>query len=108
MIEDAAGNVTEAVHWYKVTPTLETLLSVVESYIASGEVSGPLVMQTLNPLKQASHHLDKDAEAKQQAVHFLGKLIQAVQEPPQEAMISSPARESITAYSRALIEQITS
>ncbi|MDQ1912595.1 polysaccharide lyase 6 family protein [Paenibacillus sp. GD4] len=108
LIEDAAGNVTEAVHWYKVIPTLETLLSVADSYIASGEVSGPLVMQTLNRLKQASHHLDKDAEAKQQAIHFLGKLIQAAQQPPQEAMISSPARQYITAYSRALIEQLTS
>jgi hypothetical protein len=102
-VEDVAGNIKEAVHRYKVTPTLDTLLSMLEQYISSGDISGPMDPQLINSLRQAAHHNSKDKALVQQTVKFLEKFVLLMQTPPKESFISPSAKQALTTYTEALI-----
>jgi hypothetical protein len=103
-VEDVAGNTKEAVHRYQVIPTLETLLSMIEQYVASGDIRGPFDPQLINSLRQAQHHYDKDKGSWNQTVKFLEKVVQIVQKPMQGLYISPSAKQALITYTQALID----
>lgn len=100
---DNAGNTRESIHRVLVTPTLETLLSMLQPYIVSGDIRGPLEAQLTNSIKQALHHYHKDKSSIEQNVKFLVKFVEVLQDPSKESYISSAAKNSLTAYTEALI-----
>lgn len=102
-VVDNAGNTRESIHRVLVTPTLETLLSMLQPYIVSGDIRGPLEAQLTNSIKQALHHYHKDKSSIEQSVKFLVKFVEVLQDPSKESYISSAAKNSLTAYTEALI-----
>jgi hypothetical protein len=105
-VEDIAGNTKEAIHSFQVTPTLDTLLNMIEQFIASGEISGRFDPQIINSLRQAMHHDQKDKDTNKQTVKFLEQFVLALQKSPKEIHISSSAQQALIHYTNALIDYL--
>lgn len=57
-LEDAAGNKLETSISFNVTTSINSMIQLVNRYIDSGELTGPIIPQLTNDLKQAQHQLD--------------------------------------------------
>ena len=87
----------------KVVTSAESMIRLLDRYIASGAIQGPLVPQLSNSLRQAKHHLDKGS-ADQAAAHmevFLGHL----HNEPMQPHATAEANAALTADAQAMLAQ---
>ncbi|ARK30021.1 glycoside hydrolase family 3 protein [Halalkalibacter krulwichiae] len=82
---------------------LTELQEQTEDYIASGDISGPVVNQLTNQLKQSQHHLDKGS--KEQATHFVNNYLSHLQRDANSRHITTEAKESLTKVASGIIEK---
>lgn len=86
------------------TPGMLTALEkLMEDYIASGELKGPLVPQLSNTLKQAKHHLEKGSM--DNAIQFMEKFISQLDNKSKPDEISTQALKNLSHHAQLLIEQ---
>lgn len=83
---------------------LERLSEMLEDYIASGDIEGPLVPQLRNSLRQASHHLN--AGRTKQYEHFLNKFLERLDHPSLNKHISTEAKENLEMKTKSMLEQL--
>jgi N-acetyl-beta-hexosaminidase len=57
-LEDVAGNQLETSLNFNVTTSINSMMQLVSNFIHSGELTGPIIPQLTNHLKQAQHQLD--------------------------------------------------
>ena len=76
---------------------------LMNGYFESGELSGPLVPQLENTLKQANHHMEKGST--KQAMKFMEKYLSILERKGNERYISSNAKENLL-YHAALLKEI--
>lgn len=57
-IVDKAGNIVETPLRFNVTTSIDSMKQLINSFIKTGELSGPIVQQLTNDLEQAQHQLD--------------------------------------------------
>ncbi|PAE38039.1 family 20 glycosylhydrolase [Bacillus sp. 7884-1] len=57
-LEDVAGNQLETSLSFNVTTSINSMMQLVSRFINSGELTGPIIPQLTNYLKQAQHQLD--------------------------------------------------
>ncbi|GKU30564.1 TIM-barrel domain-containing protein [Clostridium folliculivorans] len=57
--KDNAGNVLKDNFSFTVTTSIASMRSLIDGYIKTGELSGPIIPQLTNSLDQAQHQLDK-------------------------------------------------
>jgi hypothetical protein len=57
-LEDVAGNKLETSLNFNVTTSINSMMKLINRFIDSGELSGPIVPQLSNALNQAQHQLD--------------------------------------------------
>ncbi|MCM2676410.1 Ig-like domain-containing protein [Alkalicoccobacillus plakortidis] len=79
----------------------EQLSETLEGYIASGDITGPLVSQLQNSLKQARHHYDAGRTG--QYEHFLNKFL--TQMNNHNKHITAHAKEELEKKTRLMLEQ---
>ncbi len=100
---DHAGNLIEAEITIQVTTSLPSLEELLTQYIASGDVSGPLVPQLSNILAQVKHQIDKGDQAK--AAKHMEKLLKHLNNPAMSGNVSEAAKAVLTADANALIDE---
>ncbi|WP_239632408.1 polysaccharide lyase 6 family protein [Paenibacillus sp. H1-7] len=99
-IADKAGNVTAQTLSFRVTPTLASLSGLVEGYAASGELTGSLVPQLTNSLKQAQHHYEKGSI--EQAIQFVDdNFLKHLNN--KDDQITAAAKQVLQNYAQALV-----
>ncbi|MBS4178749.1 WD40/YVTN/BNR-like repeat-containing protein [Lederbergia citrea] len=81
---------------------LEALQNLLDQYIASGKVNGPLVNQLSNSLDQAVHQFNKGSN--KQAVKKVEDFQKHLNNAPKQKNISSDAKESLNKAAQALIK----
>ncbi|MEY8752892.1 glycosyl hydrolase 53 family protein [Alkalicoccobacillus gibsonii] len=79
----------------------EQLSETLEGYISSGDITGPLVSQLQNSLKQARHHYEAGRTG--QYEHFLNKLLSQMDK--QSKHITAHAKEELEKKTRFMLEQ---
>jgi hypothetical protein len=75
-VRDQAGNRSEATYTIKVKTSPSSVLSLIASYVQSGELQHSLEVKLTNSMRQAEHHWSSGR--KDQALHFLDKFLQDV------------------------------
>jgi arabinogalactan endo-1,4-beta-galactosidase len=92
---DVSANVT-------VIMDVSVLEKLMNSYIESQELSGPLVAQLMNTLKQADHHMEKGST--KDAMKFIEKYISILDRNTNDKHISSNAKNNLKDHAQLLIE----
>ncbi|MGM0920357.1 MAG: glycosyl hydrolase 53 family protein [Bacillota bacterium] len=82
---------------------LERLSDMLEDYIASGDIMGPLVPQLRNSLEQARHHLDAGRIG--QYEHFLNRFLKRLDHPSLNENVSADAMEDLEKKTKSMLEQ---
>ncbi|MBD0384422.1 rhamnogalacturonan lyase [Paenibacillus sedimenti] len=94
------ANVPTPAYW---TPGVMTVLeNLIETYAASGELSGSLVPQLTNTYKQAEHHLGQGSV--KEAMKFMEKFVSQINKRTKEASISVAAEKNLTYHANLLIQ----
>ncbi|WP_158299506.1 FIMAH domain-containing protein [Paenibacillus antri] len=91
---DSAGNAAEAEVTLRISTSVSSMQALLASYIASGEVSGPLAAQLTNLLRQARHHEEKGEE--EQSAKHLGDFAAALAREPLREYISERALAALS------------
>ncbi|MDQ0113985.1 rhamnogalacturonan lyase [Paenibacillus harenae] len=81
---------------------LASIEKLMEAYKASGELTGPLVPQLNNTLKQAKHHLDKGSV--KDAVKFMEKFISQLDNKSKQDDISPRAEKNLSYHANLFIK----
>ncbi len=84
---------------------LSSLQDLMDGYIESGDLRGPLAKQLTNTYRQMIHHYEKDSI--KQARKFLAKFERQVEKRSMERFISASAKEQLTKRVKQLIEQLS-
>lgn len=82
-------------------PSLDVFIDQLEAYIDSNEISGPLVNQLRNSLRQAEHHFNKGSEKK--AIDFLEKFLKHLNNKSMQKHISKEVKLNLTKQAEELI-----
>lgn len=90
VITDQAGNVTDETMTFNIKTSLSSIESLMERYIATGELKTPLAQQLKNAMKQAEHHLDKGSQ--QQAIKHLENFLKHLDNKAMEESVSAEAK----------------
>ncbi|WP_248926157.1 polysaccharide lyase 6 family protein [Paenibacillus hamazuiensis] len=98
--EDTAGNVKTGAITFKVTPTWDTLSALLDGYVTTGAVRGPLVPQLMGSLDQARHQNDKGSV--KQAAKFLDNFVKHLTRDEMADSITPAARQALQNYAEAL------
>ncbi|TCN25157.1 arabinogalactan endo-1,4-beta-galactosidase [Mesobacillus foraminis] len=85
-----------------VTIDVSVLEDLTKGFIETKDLSGPLVPQLTNALKQANHH-DEKGSAKV-ASHFIKKYIASLQKNANEKHLSSEAQNTLIEHAELLLE----
>jgi 3',5'-cyclic AMP phosphodiesterase CpdA len=93
VISDKAGNVTDETTIFNIKTSLSSLQSLIERYIATGELKAPLAQQLKNDKNQAEHHWDNGT--KQQAIKHLEKILKYLDKNTNKELISTKAKSTI-------------
>lgn len=101
-VEDAAGNTATAQLTIQVTTSLESMMALLDRYIAAGDVRGPLVPQLQNTLDQAAHHWGKGST--KQAAHHLEHFLGHLNNGPMQQHVSAAAKAALDADARYLLQ----
>ncbi|PZE21620.1 FIMAH domain-containing protein [Paenibacillus xerothermodurans] len=83
--------------------TVLKLLALLEQYLRSQDVKGPVANQLSNALQQAEHHLSKGAV--DQAIHELEKMVRDLQDAKMAPHVSHQAKEGLMAGIAELLKQ---
>ncbi|MBS4224225.1 sialidase family protein [Lederbergia citrea] len=86
----------------KYKDELKSLQSLLDQYVASGEVNGPLVNQLSNSLDQAIHQFNKGSN--KQAVKKIEDFLKHLNNPPKQKNVTSDAKEKLNKAAEALIQ----
>ncbi|MDQ0062750.1 rhamnogalacturonan lyase [Paenibacillus harenae] len=81
---------------------LASIEKLMDAYKASGELTGPLVPQLNNTLKQAKHHLDKGSV--KDAVKFMEKFISQLDNKSKQDDISPRAEKNLSYHANLFIK----
>ncbi|MGN8644751.1 glycosyl hydrolase 53 family protein [Gracilibacillus sp. HCP3S3_G5_1] len=95
------GNVTAHV---AVVMTVDVLKRLTDEKVESGDLSGPVVPQLVNALKQVTHHLEKGS--KEAASKFLEKYIDHMNRKANKRNVSHEAKIVLTEHAELLIESL--
>jgi hypothetical protein len=102
-VADTAGNSTDATIRFTVNTSVTSVLSLFDRYIASGDISGPMVNALHNSLDQVEHDISKGL-FKQAEIHMKDFLkLQAA--GPDRLHVSAKARAALTTDVMALLAQ---
>ncbi|QGH36005.1 DUF1349 domain-containing protein [Gracilibacillus salitolerans] len=102
-----AGDINADFDYFTLQNLLESptdLQELMDSYIESGDLSGPLADQLTNTYKQAVHHYEKNSEA--QALKFIEKYLTQIEKPSMQKHISEDAKEALVERAEAFAEQL--
>ncbi len=100
---DAAGNRAEAEMMLRIETSIPSMQALLASYIASGDVSGPLAAQLTNRLRQARHQEEKGAE--QQAAKHLEDFASSLASEPLQEHTSERALDTLRADAAWLLNR---
>ena len=101
---DKAGNSTNVRYTFKVITSIPSMEKLVERYVTTGNIKGPLVPQLLNSLKQAEHHLNKGS--KKQAAKHLQNFIKHLNNEAMKDKITEKARDVLYGDALTIINQL--
>ncbi len=102
IVKDQAGNTSQSVINVNVKTSYASIEQLLESYIASGDISGPLQNQLTNKFEQAMDQLSKGHH--DQAIKHLEDFLKLIGNPPQQDNISAEAKAVLVADVNALIQ----
>lgn len=105
IVVDHAGHRVEAEVSFQVETSLEALDQLLQSYIQNGDVTGPLVPQLSNSLKQAERFIDKGNPDR--TVKFMEKFIKYLTSPARSDNVTSEAQAVLMTDANALIQEWT-
>ncbi|SFL45831.1 Glycosyl hydrolases family 2, TIM barrel domain [Gracilibacillus orientalis] len=77
---------------------------LMDSYIESEDLNGPLAAQLSNTYKQVVHHYEKKSEAK--ALKFIQKYLTQIEKSSMQKHISEDAKETLVEEAEAIAEQL--
>ena len=101
IIEDYAGNTIEEDFPFTVTTSIQSIIQIIEDYIETGDLKGPLVKQLTNNLKVAQHKLDMGRL--HQAAKHIQDFIKHLNNEALAEHVSDAAKEVLNADAEALI-----
>jgi hypothetical protein len=101
-VEDIAGNKLTENFMFEVRTSINSMQKVMESCIASGKLSGDLVNQLTNNLKQAQHQIDKGRM--NQAAKHMENFIKHLNNKALSKYVSEDARVVLNSDAEALVE----
>ena len=87
---------------FTIQPTIAHTIHLLEDYVDSGDVNGPLVSQLTNSLKQVEHHEEK--EHKEQTIHHLNNFLKHINNKEMENHINKDSSSVLVADVERLIE----
>ncbi|WP_062107990.1 FIMAH domain-containing protein [Bacillus niameyensis] len=109
-VQNEAGEVAVSDMWHFTTAKAEDeiveislIRSLVDEYIQSGEIEGPLTNQLANTARQAEHHYQKGN--KKQANKFLDKFIETLNKKQMQKHISPEAKATLVQKTNQLLEK---
>lgn len=82
--------------------TIETMQDLLQSYIESGDLKGPLVNQLYNRVDQASHQLDKGQM--NQSIKKMHDFIKHINNESMQEHFSKEAKENLVSHAEELIK----
>lgn len=85
-----------------VQGSIDILQKLMNEYRETGEFTGPLESQLTNTLKQAIHHSEK--ESKKNAIKFLKKYLDQLDQKKNSAYISSCAKRNLSHHAHLLLK----
>ncbi|MEC1262978.1 rhamnogalacturonan lyase [Bacillus swezeyi] len=88
---------------FSTSGVLSVLQNRMNEYEESGELTGPLLHQLTNTLKQVRHHFEKGSE--KQALKFLNKYEERLKDETKQKHISLQAKRNLTYYVHLLTDQ---
>ncbi|WP_036717936.1 carbohydrate-binding protein [Paenibacillus harenae] len=100
-IEDQSGNKLTKTIGFQVVTSVNSIQQLMKRYEASGDVSGPLVNQLANSLKQVQHHLDK--ESPEEAVKHMGDFVKHLNNAAMSPNVTEGAKSVLNTDAEALI-----
>ncbi|SES31090.1 glycoside hydrolase family 16 protein [Salisediminibacterium halotolerans] len=83
---------------------LETLENLTAEYKDSGDISGPLVNQLGNSLRQADHHYSSERE--EQAAKFIDNYLKHLNRGPNNRHIDADVKSELNSYAEELAGQL--
>ncbi len=83
-------------------PSVNSLRTLVDGYIESGDIKHPLAVQLTNKLRQAEHQLEKGHT--KQATKKMQDFLKHLNKPSMEKFISNNAKKDLNKQANALIE----
>jgi len=82
--------------------TLESLQVMLDAYVSSGDVKGPLIPQLSNSAKQAGHHLSQGRT--EQAIKHLEDFLKHLHNQAMNNHVTDEAKAALTALTEQLID----
>ncbi|MGP4042185.1 fibronectin type III domain-containing protein [Gracilibacillus sp. D59] len=102
--ENASGE-SDKSNVVQVTPGQMTVLTnYMQQYEQTGDLTGAVLSQLTNTLKQVDHHLDKGST--QEAIKFLSKYIEQLNKETNEENITPLASAYLNHYAESFIEEL--
>lgn len=99
--EDYAGNRLTSNFEFEVTTSIESINTIMDNFIANGQLKGALVSQLRNSLSQAQHQLDKGR--KDHAAKHMNDFRKHLNNPALAKNISEAAKTILNSDAEALI-----
>lgn len=90
-IDTALANLKAAIN--DLVPVIQWIRSLIDDYIASDDLNGPLVNQLRNRLNQAEHQLNKGS--KEQAEKKMADFLKHLNNPAKEKNVTEKAKEDL-------------
>ncbi|MEW9669365.1 rhamnogalacturonan lyase [Ammoniphilus sp. 3BR4] len=87
---------------YSISGVLSVMEKQMEEYEANGELTGPIVAQLTNTLKQAEHHFEQ--ESTKDAIRFMEKYVSQLNQKTKEDNLSDRAEKNLSYHANLLIE----
>jgi hypothetical protein len=97
-VSDHAGNMTELAYTFRVTTSPSSIMALLGGFVQTNALGQPAEAKLTNSMRQADHHFGSGRMS--QALHFLGKFLDTIQE--EGGSISASARLVLEADARKL------
>ncbi|MFC5650390.1 FIMAH domain-containing protein [Paenibacillus solisilvae] len=98
---DFAGNTMNQTFTFKVNTNIQSILNLIDRYIASGDIKGSLVNLLKNNLDQARHQTNKVLP--KQVIHFLQEALKHLNDNPKLLYVSDDAKTVLNTDLQSLI-----
>ncbi|PZE22794.1 alpha-galactosidase [Paenibacillus xerothermodurans] len=103
-VTDEAGNTAAQTVTIHVKTSIPSMITLIDRYIDSGDISGALVNELKNALEQAQKAIEQ-GKYKQAKVHLMNFVEHAHQEP-RPIQISASAKQALMTDAKALVAQV--